>query len=132
MTRCRRSPLARNTVHGFLRDTDANLTLCLRQARRLQNPDPKRVPIVEGDVIERAILQQAMKGQGVDPRLTEDLDVFVDVSPENASRIRAALVDFGLATLRPPKSCHSNGVRLSHAASTSPCPGNHAHIRAIS
>jgi hypothetical protein len=35
--------LARNTTRVFLRDTDVRLTLCLRHAGRLSNPDPQRV-----------------------------------------------------------------------------------------
>ncbi|NOK18632.1 NAD(P)H-binding protein [Corallococcus carmarthensis] len=57
--------LARNTTRVFLRDTDAKLTLYLRRASRLRNPDPGRVRIVEGDVLERAALEAAMKGQDV-------------------------------------------------------------------
>ena len=44
--------LARNTTRVFLRDTDAKLTLYLRRASRLSNPDPARVTIVEGDVLD--------------------------------------------------------------------------------
>jgi uncharacterized protein YbjT (DUF2867 family) len=57
--------LARNTTRVFLRDTDAKLTLYLRRARRLSNPDPDRVTIVEGDVLDRPTLEAAMKGQDV-------------------------------------------------------------------
>lgn len=57
--------LARNTTRVFLRDTDAKLTLFLRRASRLTNPDPARVTIVEGDVLDRDALQAAMKGQDV-------------------------------------------------------------------
>ena len=42
----------------------------------------------------------AVAGHG-EPRLTEDLDVFVDVSPENAACIRSALVEFGLGDATP-------------------------------
>jgi uncharacterized protein YbjT (DUF2867 family) len=57
--------LARNTTRVFLRDTDAKLTLYLRRAHRLRNPDPGRVTIVEGDVLDRPTLEAAMKGQDV-------------------------------------------------------------------
>lgn len=57
--------LARNTTRVFLRDTDANLTLYLRHAERLKNPDPSRAIIVEGDVLDGAALKAAMKGQDV-------------------------------------------------------------------
>ena len=57
--------LARNTTRVFLRDTDARLTLYLRRASRLGNPDPARVKVVEGDVLDRPTLTAAMKGQDV-------------------------------------------------------------------
>jgi len=55
--------LARNTTRVFLRDTDATLTLYLRRAVRLSNPDPKRVTIVDGDVLDRKALEAAMRGK---------------------------------------------------------------------
>jgi len=57
--------LARNTTRVMLRDTDADLTLYLRRASRLTNPDPKRVTVVEGDVLDASTLKAAMKGQDV-------------------------------------------------------------------
>jgi len=57
--------LAGNTTRVFLRDTDARLTLYLRRARRLDNPDPTRVTIVEGDVLDLPTLSAAMEGQDV-------------------------------------------------------------------
>ncbi len=39
-------PLARNTVPFFLKQPDGRLTLCLRRAHRMKNPDPARVDIV--------------------------------------------------------------------------------------
>ena len=57
--------LARNTTRVFLRDTDAKLTLYLRRASRLKNPDPDRVTIVEWDVLDGATLEAAMRSQDV-------------------------------------------------------------------
>jgi uncharacterized protein YbjT (DUF2867 family) len=57
--------LAKNTTQVFLRDSDARLSLYLRRASRLRNPDPNRVSIVEGDVLDQAALTAAMKGQDV-------------------------------------------------------------------
>jgi uncharacterized protein YbjT (DUF2867 family) len=57
--------LARNMTRIFLKDTEAHLTLYLRRASRLTNPDPKRVTVVEGDVLDAATLQTAMRGQDV-------------------------------------------------------------------
>jgi hypothetical protein len=36
-----------------------------------------------------------------EPRLTEDLDVFVDPTPENAARLHSALAAFGFGSLLP-------------------------------
>ena len=57
--------LARNTTRWFLQKTDAKLTLFLRRASRLGNPDPERVRIVEGDVLDVATLEKAMPGHDV-------------------------------------------------------------------
>lgn len=42
----------------------------------------------------------AVAGHG-EPRLTEDLDVFVEPSAENAQRLHGALVDFGFGAVAP-------------------------------
>jgi uncharacterized protein YbjT (DUF2867 family) len=57
--------LARNTTQVFLETTDAALTLYLRRASRLKNPDPARVQILEGDVLDARVLREAMKEQDV-------------------------------------------------------------------
>lgn len=57
--------LARHTTGVFLKTTDANLTLYLRRASRLKSPDPKRVRIIDGDVLDAAALTAAMKDQDV-------------------------------------------------------------------
>jgi uncharacterized protein YbjT (DUF2867 family) len=57
--------LARNTTKFFIERTDARLTLYLRRASRLQNPDPSRVTVVDGDVLNSTALQAAMQGQDV-------------------------------------------------------------------
>jgi len=53
--------LARHTTAAFLQKTDATLTLYLRRASRLQNPDSARARIVEGDVLDRHALTAAMQ-----------------------------------------------------------------------
>lgn len=55
--------LARNTTRFFLEHTDTRLTLYLRRANRLKNPDPSRVSIVEGDVLNPETLKASMQGQ---------------------------------------------------------------------
>lgn len=57
--------LARNTIPFFLEREDVALTLYLRRAKRLTNPDPARVKVIEGDVLSRAALEAAMRGQDV-------------------------------------------------------------------
>lgn len=57
--------LARHTTKFFLERTDARLTLYLRRASRLKNPDPSRATIVEGDVLDHKALQAALQGQDV-------------------------------------------------------------------
>jgi uncharacterized protein YbjT (DUF2867 family) len=57
--------LARNTTRVFLENADIALTLYLRRASRLKNPDPGRMTIVEGDVLDPATLRAAMQGQDV-------------------------------------------------------------------
>lgn len=57
--------LARNTTSRFLETSDCRLTLYLRHASRLENPDPSRVKIVEGDVLDGQRLQSAMADQDV-------------------------------------------------------------------
>ncbi len=57
--------LARNTIPFFLKHPDVHLTLYLRRANRLKNPDPSRVTIVEGDVLDEETLKVTMQGQDV-------------------------------------------------------------------
>ena len=57
--------LARNTTRFFLEHSGVQLTLYLRRAHRLKNPDPNRVTIVEGDVLDRDTLKAAMQGHDV-------------------------------------------------------------------
>jgi uncharacterized protein YbjT (DUF2867 family) len=57
--------LARNTTRWFLAHSDAQLTLYLRHAQRLTNPNPSRVQLQQGDVLDLDTLTQAMQGQDV-------------------------------------------------------------------
>ena len=72
--------LARHTTTFFLKETDATLTLFLRNARRLKNTDPKRATIIDGDVTDRAALLAAMQGQDV---------VYANLSGDMAKQARA-------------------------------------------
>ncbi|KVQ63056.1 NAD(P)H-binding protein [Burkholderia territorii] len=57
--------LARHTTAALLERTDVSLTLYLRRAHRLNNPDPARVTVVEGDVLDVDTLREAMAGHDV-------------------------------------------------------------------
>jgi uncharacterized protein YbjT (DUF2867 family) len=57
--------LALHTTRFLLDRTDAHLTLYLRRASRLKNPDTRRVTVVEGDVLDSKTLVAAMHGQDV-------------------------------------------------------------------
>jgi uncharacterized protein YbjT (DUF2867 family) len=83
--------LARNTTRHFLAHSDAHLTLYLRRASRLKNPDPKRVRIVEGDVLDAKSLQDSMRGQDV---------VYANLAGAMAQQARA-IVD----------AMHANGLK---------------------
>jgi uncharacterized protein YbjT (DUF2867 family) len=80
--------LARHTTQFLLDRTDAQLTLYLRRANRLTNPDPQRVTIVEGDVLHTSTLVAAMQGQDV---------VYANLAGDMASQARA-IVDAMHAT----------------------------------
>jgi uncharacterized protein YbjT (DUF2867 family) len=57
--------IARVAIDLFLKETDAKLTLYLRDSRRLKNIDSNRVRIIEGDVLDSEKLKEAMIGQDV-------------------------------------------------------------------
>jgi uncharacterized protein YbjT (DUF2867 family) len=57
--------IARVATDLFLSETDARLTLYLRNARKLRGIDSKRARVVEGDVLDTAKLTDTMRGQDV-------------------------------------------------------------------
>jgi uncharacterized protein YbjT (DUF2867 family) len=58
--------IARVATELFLRTTDAQLTLFLRNAPRMKRlDDAPRVRVVEGDVLDQPTLEAAMRGQDV-------------------------------------------------------------------
>jgi len=89
--------LARNTTRVLLGHTDVRLRLYLRRAHRLSNPDPTRVEIVDGDVLDQTVLRAAMAGQDVVPgeRYSRVLDPYRD----SAAAIEASDLDYTI--LRP-------------------------------
>ena len=85
--------LARNTLLVFLQQENVELTLYLRRAQRLSNPDTARVSIVEGDVLDQAALKAAMQGQDV---------VYANLTGDMAAQARsiiAAMQSTGLKRL---------------------------------
>ena len=83
--------LARHTIPVLLGKADVVLTLYLRRAHRFKNPDPGRVTIVDGDVLDRPALREAMRGQDV---------VYANLSGEMAQQA-SAIID----------AMHAEGVR---------------------
>ena len=57
--------IARVAIELFLKETDAQLTLYLRNPSRLKNIDSNRVRIIKGDVLDIETLKEAMIGQDV-------------------------------------------------------------------
>jgi uncharacterized protein YbjT (DUF2867 family) len=57
--------IARHAIDLFLKKTNVQLTLFLRNARRLRNIDSNRVRVIEGDVLDIEKLKEAMIGQDV-------------------------------------------------------------------
>lgn len=85
--------LARHTTKLFLEATEAELTLYLRRAERLTNPDPARVRVIDGDVLDREKLAAAMAGQDV---------VYANLAGDMARQARViadAMHDAGLKRL---------------------------------
>ena len=80
--------LARHTTPFFLDRTEAHLTLYLRRASRLKTPGPRRVTIVDGDVLNSKTLVAAMQGQDV---------VYANLAGDMAPQARA-IVDAMHAT----------------------------------
>lgn len=57
--------IARLATREFLTDSDADLTLYLRNAGRLRITDPPREHVVDGDVTDAPTLRGALEGQDV-------------------------------------------------------------------
>ncbi|MBO9129469.1 NAD(P)H-binding protein [Bacillus sp. 165] len=57
--------IARLAIDLFLTETDVQLTLYLRNSGRLRNPDPSRIRVAEGDVMDIERLKEVMIGQDV-------------------------------------------------------------------
>lgn len=80
--------IARQAIDLFLNETDAHLTLYLRNASRLAQLASDRVRIVEGDVLDQAKLKEAMAGQDV---VYANLSGEMDEQAENIVRAMDAV-----------------------------------------
>ncbi|HEV7428318.1 MAG TPA: NAD(P)H-binding protein [Thermoanaerobaculia bacterium] len=83
--------VARVAIDLFLKQTDAKLTLYLRDPRKLKKIDSDRVRVVQGDVLDTKKLEQTMAGQdGVYANLAGDLESQARsiVSAMNAAGLR--------------------------------------------
>lgn len=57
--------LAKVVTRYLLDNTDAKLTLFLRNSYRLNNINPERIQIIDGDVMDLQALKYAMEGQDI-------------------------------------------------------------------
>lgn len=57
--------IARHAIDLFLKETDAQLTLFLRNSRRMKNMESDRIRVIEGDVMDVENLKEAMTGQNI-------------------------------------------------------------------
>lgn len=57
--------IARWVIEMLADSKDVEMTLYLRQARRLHSKPPKNAKVVEGDVLDRKVLDSAVNGQDV-------------------------------------------------------------------
>ena len=93
--------LARNTTRVLLDDPALTLTLYLRRSSRLKNPAPDRVTVVEGDVLDAALLRQAMQDQDV---------VYANLSGDMAPQARTIIDAMHTARLKRLVFISSMGV----------------------
>jgi uncharacterized protein YbjT (DUF2867 family) len=57
--------IAGHVIEILVKKVDINLTLFLRNARRLRNKDIPKCRIIEGDVLDYSQLKEAIKGQDI-------------------------------------------------------------------
>jgi len=123
--------LARHTTRVFLRDTDAKLTLYLRRASRLRNPDPDRVTIVEAmhaTALERLIFISSMGIYGEVPgeRYRSVLYPYRD----SAAVIEASDLDFTI--LRPSWFTRDEAIAYQVTQKGEPFEGHEVSLNGVS
>ena len=86
--------IARWVIEMLAEDKEARLTFYLRHKRKLHGRAPSNAAVVEGDVLDRKVLDRAMKGQDiVYANLTgDDLE-------QQAKSILASMKDAGVKRL---------------------------------
>jgi uncharacterized protein YbjT (DUF2867 family) len=86
--------IARWVIEMLAEDNSVKLTLYLRHKRKLQGKVPSNAKVIEGDVLDRKVLDPAMKGQDVVyANLTgDDLE-------QQAQSILASMKDAGIRRL---------------------------------
>jgi uncharacterized protein YbjT (DUF2867 family) len=85
--------IAKHVIDILVKKDDINLTLFVRNARRLKNNDVSKCRIVEGDILNYAQLKEAVKGQDlVYANLSGDLEAM-------AKNIVKAMDETGLKKL---------------------------------
>jgi uncharacterized protein YbjT (DUF2867 family) len=57
--------IARWVIEMLADSKDVEMTLYLRRARKLHGKPPKNAKVIEGDVLDRKVLDAAVKGQNV-------------------------------------------------------------------
>lgn len=85
--------LAKVVTRYLLDNTDAKLTLFLRNSYRLNNINPERIQIIDGDVMDLQALKYAMEGQDI---------VYANLSGDmkaQAENIIHAMIQTGLKRL---------------------------------
>ncbi|WP_152667956.1 aldo/keto reductase, partial [Aneurinibacillus tyrosinisolvens] len=90
--------IARYAIDLFLNETDTQLTLYLRNSRRLRNMDSNRVRVIEGDVLGVEKLKEAMMGI-YDEVPGERYSSILDPYRKSAEIIEASDLDYTI--LRP-------------------------------
>lgn len=76
--------VAKEAIAMFLRKTDVNLKLFLRNAMRLEHLKSPRVEVVEGDAIDKVALTNAMKGVQV---------VYANLHGKNTPQMAATIIE---------------------------------------
>jgi len=113
--------VARHTTPVLLK-AGAELTLFLRRAGRLDNPDPSRVRIVEGDVLDAAALRGRQPGE----KYRSVLDPFRD----SAALIEGSDLDYTI--LRPGWFTRDPEVSYQTTQKGEPFRGHDVSLNSVS